>query len=58
MDAGLLEILVCPSCKGKLVHDRDAGELVCRGERLVYPVREGVPVMLVDEARAIPEDEA
>lgn len=57
MDAGLLEILVCPSCKGKLVHNRDANELVCRGERLAYPVRDGVPVMLVDEARTITEDE-
>lgn len=58
MDAGLLEILVCPSCKGKLLFDRDAGELVCRGERLAFPVRDGVPVMLVDEARTVPEDQA
>jgi uncharacterized protein len=54
MDANLLEILVCPSCKGKLEYDRDAAELRCRGERLAYPVRDGIPVLLVDEARDIP----
>lgn len=53
MDGGLLEILVCPSCKGKLHFDRDEQELVCRGERLAYPVRDDVPVMLVDEARTL-----
>lgn len=57
MDKKLLEILVCPLCKGKLVYDRNAGELVCRADRLAFPVRDGIPVMLEDEARRLPADE-
>ena len=51
MDARLLEILVCPACKGTLTYDRGAQELVCHADKLAYPVRDGIPVMLVDEAR-------
>lgn len=53
MDANLLEILVCPSCKGRLEYGGGHDELVCHGERLAFPVRDGVPVMLVEEARAL-----
>lgn len=58
MDAKLLEILVCPLCKGPLKYDRDGQELVCRGDRLAYPVRDGIPVMWADQARSLDEDGA
>ncbi|WP_153100940.1 Trm112 family protein [Paraburkholderia hayleyella] len=51
MDARLLEILVCPLCKGPLSYVRPAQELVCSVDKLAYPVRDGIPVMLVNEAR-------
>ncbi|GLU35495.1 Trm112 family protein [Trinickia caryophylli] len=51
MDARLLEILVCPICKGPLRYDRAQQELICQADKLAYPVRDGIPVMLVDEAR-------
>ena len=57
MDKKLLDILVCPVCKGKLVYDKKARELICRVDRLAYPVRDGIPVMLEDEARQLPADE-
>lgn len=57
MDKKLLEILVCPVCKGPLVYKRDSNELVCKGDRLAYPVRDDIPVMLEDEARVLPADE-
>lgn len=57
MDKKLLDILVCPVCKGELVYDRKQQELICRLDRLAYPVRDGIPVMLVDEARELPADE-
>lgn len=58
MDKKLLEILVCPICKGPLVYDKKASELICKGDRLAYPVRDDIPVMLEDEARALsPEEE-
>ena len=53
MDTRLLEVLACPSCKGPLVHVRAADVLVCRAERLAYPIRDGVPIMLPEEARAL-----
>jgi hypothetical protein len=57
MDAKLLEILVCPVTKGPLVYDRDRQELVSRSARLAYPIRDGIPVLLEDEARKLaPED--
>ncbi|WP_172204229.1 Trm112 family protein [Niveibacterium sp. COAC-50] len=58
MDAKLLEILVCPLCKGPLEFRKAANELVCKPCRLAYPVRDGIPVMLEDEARALGDDEA
>jgi uncharacterized protein YbaR (Trm112 family) len=57
VDKKLLEILVCPLCKGPLVYDKSAQELICRADRLAYPIRDGIPVMLEDEARELPADE-
>lgn len=57
MDSKLLEILVCPLCKGPLLWKKDANELVCKADRLAYPVRDGIPVMLEEEARALPANE-
>lgn len=57
MDAKLLDILVCPLCKGPLVYKKEAQELVCKPCRLAYPIRDGIPVMLEDEARALPPEE-
>ena len=53
----LLEILVCPLTKGPLEYDADAGELISRSARLAYPIRDGIPIMLADEARELSEDE-
>lgn len=58
MDAKLLEILVCPVTKGPLVFDRERGELVSRSARLAYPIRDGIPVLLEDEARKLSPEEA
>ncbi|HKT32042.1 MAG TPA: Trm112 family protein [Gammaproteobacteria bacterium] len=57
MDAKLLEILVCPLCKGPLVYHKAENELVCKPDRLAYPVRDGIPVMLQEEARELGSDE-
>jgi uncharacterized protein YbaR (Trm112 family) len=57
MDAKLLEILVCPLCKGPLVYKKAEQELVCKPCRLAYPVRDDIPVMLEDEARKLPSEE-
>ena len=53
MDHRLLEILVCPVTKGPLVYDRSRQELVSRAAGLAYPIRDGIPIMLQDEARAL-----
>jgi len=53
VDNRLLEILVCPVCKGPLEFDRAAQELICRHDRLAFPIRDGIPVMLEDEARRL-----
>lgn len=55
LDPRLLEILVCPLTKGPLEYDREANELISRKAGLAYPVRNGIPIMLVDEARQIDE---
>ena len=57
LDPRLLEILVCPVTHGPLVYDRDAQELISKSARLAYPIRDGVPIMLPEEARSL-EDEA
>jgi len=61
VDPKLLEILVCPLCKGKLLYrknaSQDAQELICKADRLAYPVKDGIPVMLEEEARKLPPQE-
>ena len=53
VDAKLLEILVCPLCKGPLKFDKEKQELICRADRLAYPIQDGIPIMWVDQARTI-----
>ncbi len=57
MDPKLLEILVCPVTKGPLVYDRERQELISKSARLAYPIRDGIPVMLEDEARKLAPEE-
>lgn len=57
MDAKLLQILVCPVTKGPLVYNKTTNELISKSARLAYPIRDGIPVMLEDEARKLAEDE-
>ncbi|MEO7762377.1 MAG: Trm112 family protein [Casimicrobiaceae bacterium] len=57
MDAKLLEILVCPVTKGPLVYDKAKQELISKAARLAYPIRDGIPVMLEDEARKLTPEE-
>lgn len=57
LDHKLLSILVCPICKGELHYDKLRQELVCRADKLAYPVRDGIPVMLPDEARQVSLEE-
>lgn len=51
MDYRLLEIVACPVCNGKLNYDKDKQELICKVDRLAYPIKEGIPVMIEPEAR-------
>lgn len=53
LDPRLLSILVCPVTKGPLVYDREAGELISKGAGLAFPIRDGIPIMLPDEARRL-----
>ena len=57
MDKRLLDILVCPLCKSQLHFNAEKHELICKADRLAYPSRDDVPVMLVDEARSMSADE-
>lgn len=57
MDNKLLEILVCPICKGPLVYRKTEQELVCNADGLAFPIRDGIPVMLEDEARKLEAEE-
>ncbi len=57
MDNKLLDILVCPVCKGPLVYKKEQGELICKGDRLAYPIKDDIPVMLEQEARELPAEE-
>ena len=56
VDPLLLQLLVCPVTKGPLEYDREAGELVSRSAGLAFPIRDGIPIMLVEEARELDED--
>ncbi|MBM3547534.1 MAG: Trm112 family protein [Alphaproteobacteria bacterium] len=58
IDPKLLEILVCPLTKGPLRYDREAQELVSEQAKLAYPIRDGIPIMLVDEARSTDDESA
>lgn len=57
IDPRLLEVLVCPATRKPLKYDRDKQELISEAARLAYPVRDGVPILLVDEARELSADE-
>lgn len=57
MDTRLLELLVCPVTKGSLDYDREKQELLSRSARLAYPIRDGIPVLLENEARTLSDEE-
>ena len=57
MDAKLLDILVCPITKGPLTYDKEKQELISKSSRLAYPIRDGIPVMLEEEARKLTDAE-
>jgi uncharacterized protein len=57
MDNKLFDILVCPVCKGSLIYKKEAQELICKFDRLAYPIRDEIPVMLEDEARRLALEE-
>lgn len=57
MDKKLLDILACPLCKSSLVYKQDAQELLCKADGLAFPVKDGIPVMLEDDARTLSDDE-
>jgi uncharacterized protein YbaR (Trm112 family) len=57
MDKKLLEILACPVCKGPQVYRDQTAELICKADRLAYPIRDDIPVMLEEEARKLPAEE-
>jgi len=57
MDKRLLDILVCPVTKGPLIYDQEKQELISRAARLAYPIRDGIPVMLEEEARTLSSEE-
>ena len=57
VDPRLLEVLVCPVTKGPLIYDRASNELISRGAGLAYPIRDGIPIMLPEEARALAPEE-
>lgn len=57
MDNALLDILACPLCKSPLVYQKQQQELICKADRLAFPIRDGIPVMLEDEARSISLEE-
>jgi uncharacterized protein YbaR (Trm112 family) len=57
MDTRLIELLVCPVTKGPLEYDREAQEFISRSARLAYPVRDGIPILLENEARVLTDEE-
>lgn len=57
MDIKLLQILVCPITKGPLIYNKASNELISKSARLAYPIKDGIPVMLEDEARKLADDE-
>lgn len=57
MDTKLLDILACPVCKGPLVYKKENNELICKADRLAYPIRDDIPVMLEEDARRLDAEE-
>lgn len=57
MESRLLEIIACPVCNGKLYYNQEKQELICKPDRLAYPLRDGIPVLLESEARTLTSDE-
>ena len=57
MDKSLLEVLVCPVCRSNLYYDKDNKALICKSDKLSYPIREGIPVMIVEEATKLTLEE-
>ena len=57
IDAKLLDILVCPICKGKLIYRKEISDLVCKLDRLSFPIKDGIPMMIESEAREISSEE-
>ncbi|MGL4206401.1 MAG: Trm112 family protein [Aeromonadaceae bacterium] len=57
LDHKLLDIVACPVCKGKLHYDKDKGELLCRADRLAYPIEDDIPVLLESRARTLTQEE-
>ncbi|PPK66565.1 hypothetical protein B0F88_11613 [Methylobacter tundripaludum] len=57
IDKKLLDILACPLCKSPLIYDKSKQELICKADRLAFPIRDDIPVMLEDEARELSSDE-
>ena len=57
MEKSLLDILACPLCKGKLIYDKKNQELICKVDKLAYPIKDGIPEMLADEARILSVEE-
>ena len=56
MDARLLDILVYPLCKGPLIYKKEDKELICKPDRLAFAIKDGIPIMLAEEARRIPDE--
>jgi uncharacterized protein YbaR (Trm112 family) len=57
VDKQLLDILACPLCKSTLIYKQEAQELICKADRIAFPIRDGIPVMLEDESRELSNDE-
>ncbi|WP_198243582.1 Trm112 family protein [methane-oxidizing endosymbiont of Gigantopelta aegis] len=57
MDKKLLDILACPICKSSLIYHKEQQELICKADRLAFPIRDDIPVMLEDEARELSHEE-
>ena len=57
MDPKVLDILVCPLCKGPLLYKRVENELICKADRMAFQIKDGIPVMMEDESRKLPPDE-
>jgi len=57
VDKKLLDILACPLCKSSLIYNKDQQELICKADRLAFPIRDDIPVMLEDEARELSNEE-